>query len=684
MTFIRSTQGLMWAALAGTLLCGPSWAEAPAAAPSEGYVFPSYANAAQVEAACKKQLAEARQIEQALQSMESAPAAELLARIDALTLSYEDTLGPIAVLNAVHPDKGIRDAADACDLDFQRFSNAFQQNPKVYALLKRAKGADEIDQRLLQDQLDGFEDSGVGLSASRRAKAQTLRAEITRRIQEFDRRVREDKTRVAFTADQLEGVPESVWKDAPRDAEGRYLLGLESPTYEPVMTHATHADTRERIWRAYQRRGGSANLKTLARLTTLRHDYARLFGFNSYADFVLRRRMAKREADLQRFLGTVKDAVAQRELNDIATLAQTKLAQGKVDAASAAEPKAARASAKLSRWDAPYYVERTRQQQFQLDEEQFRPYFPAEASLQFVFKLAEQLFGVHFEAQPQTLWHADARAYVVRDAASQQLIGTLFVDLYPRADKYNHAAVWSFRNVSTLSKRQPAAALVVNFNRAGLTIRELETLLHEFGHALHSLLSTTRYATQGGTNVKLDFVEAPSQMLEEWVYDPKVLALFQQVCASCPPVPEEVLARAVQARDFAKGIYFARQHLYASYDLALYGKDAPSPMSTWSRMEGATPLGHVSGSIFPAAFSHVAGGYAAGYYSYLWSLVLAEDLRTAFTQPDGSADKLNAEVGRRYRAEVLSRGGEVEPAEMMRRFLGRDSNSQAFFKAIKR
>jgi thimet oligopeptidase len=423
------------------------------------------------------------------------------------------------------------------------------------------------------------------------------------------------------------------------------------------------------MWRAVYRRGGEENLQTLAQLGQLRREYAQLLGFASYADFVLRRRMAQGLAPVQGFLDGVKQAVAERELSDLATLR----------AAKAKDLKREPADAAIQRWDLNHYIERTRQARFAVDQEQFRAYFPPEASLQFVFKVAEQLFGVRFTPMRQALWHADARAFTVSDIASQRLLGTLFVDLYPRPDKYGHAAVWTFRNVSTPTQRLPAAGLVVNFNRQGLNIDELETLLHEFGHALHALLSATRYASQGGTNVQTDFVEAPSQMLEDWVYDPRVLALFQQVCKTCKPVPAALLAKAEQARHFAKGIAFARQHLYASYDLALYAADAPEPMALWSRMEGQTPLGFVPGSMFPAAFNHVAGGYAAGYYSYLWSEVIAEDLRTAF-----AADRLDAAVGRRYRETVLSNGGQVAPAELLQQFLGRATDSRAFFTALGR
>jgi len=371
--------------------------------------------------------------------------------------------------------------------------------------------------------------------------------------------------------------------------------------------------------------------------------------------------MAHDESTVSAFLASVQDAVARREVADLAQL------QAELPAVP------------LQRWDVPYLTERLRRERHGVDQEQFRPYFPPDASLAFVFRVAERLFGVTFEAQPQPLWHPDAQAFTVHDGAGGAYLGTLFVDLYPRAGKYNHAAVWGLRNVSTRTGRSPAVALVVNFNRAGLNLDELETLLHEFGHALHGLLSATRYASQGGTNVQLDFVEAPSQMLEDWVYDPKVVALFQQVCVACPPVPDDLLARAFSAREFGKGVRFARQRLFAAYDLALYGRRPGDPMALWREMESATPLGHVPGSMFPAGFGHIAGGYAAGYYSYLWSLVLAEDLRTAF-----AADRLSTDTGRRYRETVLSQGGQVDAADLLHRFLGRPTTNVAFFRALSR
>ena len=634
---------------------------------ADTYTFPTYANGAAVDADCQRMLADLKQQEATLGAMQAEPAAALLAGFDAVTRRVEDTLGPLALLAAVHPAKDIRDAAEACDLAYQAFNTAFFQNARLHALLQHAQAADAIDSSFARDLREAFEDAGVALAAQDQARVQALTNEITALGQAFDRRIREDRTTVAFTAAELKGVPAAVWKRAPRDAQGRYLLGLDYPSSVPVIERATSTKARERMWRAVYSRGGEENLQTLAQLGQLRRELARLFGLESYADFALRRRMAKSAATVQAFLDTVRDAVRERELADVATLREAK----------ARHLGTALEATVLERWDTAFYTERVRQARFRVDQERFRAYLPPEASLNFVFLLAQRLFGATLAPLSQQLWHADARAFEVRDQAGGRTLGTLFVDLYPRADKYTHAAVWPFRNVSTRTSRLPAAALVVNFNRKGLSLDELETLLHEFGHAIHVLLSQTHYASQGGISVKLDFAEAPSQMLEDWVYDAGVLKLFGTVCASCKPVPTALLAQADKARHFAKGMLFARQHLYASYDLALYAKDAPEPMALWARMEAATPLGHVSGSRFPASFGHVATNYAAGYYSYLWSLVLAEDLRTAF-----AADKLDADVGSRYRRIILGNGGQVAAADLMQQFLGRASDSKAFFKSL--
>ncbi len=289
---------------------------AAVAAPDEAYRFPVYRSAAQVRAACDLALADLNRREAQLERGPSDAA--LLAAIDDLHQRAADTFGPLGLLSAVHPDKSLRDAADACDLRADAFNAAFLQNRRLHAKLERAHIDDPIDARLRAELLDNFEDAGAALAPAARRRAREIVREGRRLSQDFDRRVQEDRTRVAFTTAELEGVPQSVLKGAALDAQGRVLLGIDYPSSGPVLEQAIDAAARERMWRASMALGGQANLKTLARLAALRREYARLFGFDSYADLVLRRRMARSEDKVQAFLGEVRASVAPRELADLA------------------------------------------------------------------------------------------------------------------------------------------------------------------------------------------------------------------------------------------------------------------------------------------------------------------------------------------------------------------------------
>ncbi len=632
-----------------------------------GPAFPQFKDPQAIAAACQRDLDTGARRVKALERQ--APNARWPAATDRLNAFIEDAAGPIEVLINVHPDKAIRDAAQACSLRWQDFYSTLGQNETVYRAARRLKPRDAIDRQFVRLAIEGFEDAGVALPADKRPRAKQLNDRITELGQQFDKNIRDDETKVAFSVEELAGVPEAVWKDKPRDDAGRVLLGLDYPTYLPVLERGENAAARERIWRAKLNEGGDANIKLLAEIASLRREYAQLFGFDNFADFQLRRRMAENSVNTGRFLDEVKAVLTEREVRDLAELRRAKAQHLNQPAEST----------KLDRWDVPFYTERVRRERYSVDQEAFRPYFPPQESLQFVMKIAEKLLGVRYTPVPAKLWHADAKAYAATDAKTGKPLATLLVDLYPRDGKYNHAAVWSFRNGSTQLSRTPQAAFIVNMDRNGLTLDELETLLHELGHALHNNLSATRYSSQAGTTVQRDFVEAPSQMLEDWVYDKQVLKLFAQVCAKCKPVPEEMIDKAVKARDYGKGIRYARQHLFASYDLALHGREVIEPMKLWERMEGATPLGHVPGSKFPAGFSHAATGYAAGYYGYLWSLVVAKDLGRAF-----EANRLDPEVGMRYRQRVLGQGGQRPPKQLVRDFLGRETNSKAFFDYLRK
>ncbi|MES2958618.1 MAG: M3 family metallopeptidase [Pseudomonadota bacterium] len=655
------------ALLALALAATSSLAATPTKIP--GPAFPHYASPVALTAACTANVDRAKAAVKRLERQRPGP--HWLAAYDDLNVLAEDLAGHIFVLTNVHPDKAMRDASEACELRWQDFFSTLGQNEKLYRTARQVRARDDIDREFLKTTLEGFEDGGVTLPPVPRARAKVIQDRLTELGQIFDKNVRDANIQVAFTEAELQGVPEGVWKAAKRDAQGRVLLGVDEPTYVPVLQNAVDTAARERMWRAKTNEGGAPNLLLLAELGQLRREYAQLFGHASYADFALRRRMAATTGNVNRFLDEVGTAVREREQRELDELR----------AAKARDLGKPLSEVKLERWDSAYYTERVRRERYRVDQEAFRPYLPPQESLALVMRVVEKMLGVKYTRVPDArLWHPDAQAYAVSDAATGKPLAALFVDLYPRQGKYNSAAVWSYRNASTRLKRIPQATLVVNFDRQGLTLDDLSSsLLHEFGHSVHNNLSTTRYSSQGGTQTLRDFSEAPSQMLEQWVYDARVAGVMREVCPACKPIPTDLLDQARAADRYGKGMFYARQRLYAAYDLALYGADAPEPMALWARMEGATPLGHVAGTTFPAGFGHVASGYSAGYYGYLWSEVVAADLRTAFAE-----NRLDAAVGRRYRNTVLANGGQRPPQSLVRDFLGRETNTKAFFEDLKR
>jgi thimet oligopeptidase len=267
------------------------------------------------------------------------------------------------------------------------------------------------------------------------------------------------------------------------------------------------------------------------------------------------------------------------------------------------------------------------------------------------------------------------RYFDVLDARTGAYLSGFYLDLYPREGKYNHAAQFGLRGASLVAKRTPSAALVANLDPKGLDHSELETLMHEFGHVMHAVLSRTDYQPHSG-NAKQDFIEAPSKMYEEWARREGPLALFREVCAECPQLTHDQIERLQAARRYGQGMRYARQWLYSVFDMEL-SKDPRPPLVVWKQLEAATPQGHVEGTMLPASFSHIASSYAAGYYGYMWAEVLALDMLSAF-----KGNLMDPAVGRRYRDTILSQGSQEEEMEMVRKFLGRAPSNKAFLEEI--
>ncbi len=587
---------------------------------------------------------------------------------DDTSIAMENAFGPISLLNSVHPESSVRDAADRALIDESAFTTKVFQNELLFERVRGIVPATAAQKQLQKDLIESFEDSGVALPAEKRQRFRAISERLTELAQEFAKNIRENKTVLRFTPEECKGLPQSYLDRVPQDESGTIAVGFDAPDYIPFMMNSASESARKRYYIEYTNRGTPRNVEILDEIVALRKEIADLYEVPSFAHYVTKRRMVENPETVTRFLDEVKSVVTEAEVRDLQQLREIKAELLVIDVAGTA----------IARWDLLYYRERLRERRYAIDQEALRKYFPTVPTLHWMLDISERLYGIRFEEASVPLWHKDVVYFDVRDAETAELIGGIYLDLYPRADKYKHAAAWPVRGVSRRARRKPVSALVTNFNRDGLTHNELETLLHEFGHVLHGVLSQTEYNQHSGTSVERDFVEAPSQMYEEWGSRMESLSLLRGHCPDCPLIDQSLVMRIRAAKKFGAGIDYGRQHLYAAYDMALSSEDPGGCLEVWRAMEASMPMGHVEGTAFPGTFEHIASGYAAGYYGYMWAKVIALDLVAAFGD-----DLMSSAVGRRFREMILCRGSEEPARDLVERFLGRPVSSEAFFQEIR-
>ncbi|MCU1246286.1 MAG: Thimet oligopeptidase [Acidobacteria bacterium] len=586
---------------------------------------------------------------------------------DRTGILIEDVFGAISLLISVHPDKEVRVAGDAALVDESIFLTELFQNEAFYERVRRVQPQSVAQRQLRKDLIESFEDSGVSLPPDKRDRFKEISERLTELGQEFAKNIRENDTRLRFTPAECAGLPQQYLDRVEKDGEGNVILGFDYPDYVPFMMNAHDEAAKKRYYIANTNRGTERNLAVMDEIVALRKEIADLYGVPSYAHYVTKRRMVENPETVRHFLGDVRRVVTEAEVRDLRQLSEMKASMHGIPVEEA----------RIERWDVNYYKERLREKRYAIDQEALRRYFPTSPTVAWMLDVSQRLYSVRFEQVRVEVWHDDVVYLDVLDVASGALIGGIYLDLYPRDGKYKHAAAWPVRGVSTRAGRKPVSALVTNLDRRGLTHDEVETLLHEFGHVLHGVLSTTEYNTHSGTSVERDFVEAPSQMYEEWASRMESLSLMRDHCSDCPVMDEELVARLVAAKKFGAGIEYGRQLLYASFDMDLSSESPGGSLAVWQTMEAATPLGYVDGTSFPGTFEHIASGYAAGYYGYMWAKVIALDLVSAF-----GTDLMNDAIGRRFRDMILSRGSEEPARDLVERFLGRSVSSEAFFARI--
>jgi thimet oligopeptidase len=485
------------------------------------------------------------------------------------------------------------------------------------------------------------------------------------------------------TAGQLAGLPERYIQGLKHEGE-RYHISLQYPDLFPFMQYAHDETARRELSHKFWRKGGQGNIDRLAKMLELRQEQARLLGYTTHADYVTETRMAKNGHTVEQFLTGIIAGLApavQQELRDLVGIKKRVL---RLD-----HPKP------IEYYEVGYWSNRLRKERYDIDNELIREYLPTDHVMAAIMDIYQELLGLRFQKLAGVkLWHDDAQLYSISDVASGSLIGHFALDLYPRKDKYGHAAAFP-----VVLGRQPAdghavtgmIALVCNFPRPTQTAPSLlshdetETLFHEFGHVMHGLLSGGRWQRQNGFGVPMDFIEALSQIFEYWAWDPAVLARISKHYMTGQALPAELIAKMLAAKRHMEATYYINQAVSALYDLRLHMQPVDGPTLDSQQISQMYRDMHLEyehielprDAIKAAGWGHMVD-YAAGYYGYLWSKVYAADM--FFSR--FASDPLDAAVGRDYRVRVLAPGASCPEHRIVEDFLGRPSNDQAFLKEL--
>jgi thimet oligopeptidase len=607
------------------------------------------------------------------------------AQYDAILAEYLAAVLELGFLKDVHPDEKVRGAAAECETASNTYLVQLGARKDLFLTLKEyADGAGKtaalapVDRQLMFLVLRDFRRNGMELSDADRDRLVQLRSRLAELSTKFMSNLDENQDSFTATEEELAGMPKDYVARLKKTSDGKRTITTKYPDYFPLMESAKSEELRKRAYFAFNGRSAKENLPILREAVALREEAAHLLGYATHADFVADTRMAKNARTVEDFLERLKGEV-KGELQDLnARMLALKRAETK-------NPKA-----RLESWDAAYYMAQIKTKRYAVDNERVRAYFPADKVFAGMLEVYSRLLHVAFkEVQGADVWVPGVKLYEVHDLPSDRLLAKFYVDLFPRPGKFGHAASFplSVGHEVAGGYQIPLVALVTNFDPpqdgkpSHLNEKEVSTLFHEFGHIMHECLTTSPYVTMAGTNVSLDFVEAPSQMLENWVYQPEVLALISVDPKNVQrPMPSELARAMVAARTYDAGYYYSRQAVLSLLDLRLHTHDVKVEPDAVEQKLWHDTMGYpvYPEEHMPASFGHLMNGYDGGYYGYMWSKVFAQDMFSRFEREG----VLNTKTGKEYRDIILA-SGQTEDAEvLLQRFLGRAPNEQAFLRVI--
>lgn len=601
-------------------------------------------------------------------------------------------------LNSAETNEGIQKIAQEISPWLTKFQNDLMLNVDLFARVKTVydvrKSLDltEEQKTLLDKHYKAFTRNGANLSDDKKEKLREIDTELAKLSLNFGENVlAETNAYELHVSDEkeIDGLPESEKETAADLATSKgkkgFLFTLHYPSYLPFMKYVKNRELRKKLAIAFGAKGFQENTcnneKNVLKIAKLRYERAQLLGFKNHADFVLQERMAKSPEKVETFLNDMLEKAkpaAEKEFRELEGFAK------QMDGID-----------RLQKWDSAYYSEKLKQKLFDLDDEKLKPYFKLDNVIHGVFTVAKKLYGLHFkEVFDIDKYHEDVKTYKVYDEEGE-FTALFYADFHPREGKRNGAWMTVYKDQKTTQKsdgsgiknERPHASIVCNFSRptakkpALLTFQEVTTLFHEFGHALHAMLANSTYSSLSGASVYWDFVELPSQMLENWCYEKEALQLFAKHYETDELIPMDLVGKIKKAANFHEGMQTVRQLSFGMLDMAWHGID-PTTITDVKQHEveafQTTKLyPDVPENCMSTAFGHIfQGGYSAGYYSYKWAEVLDADAFSYFKEHG----IFSAEIASKFKDNILTKGGTEDPMVLYKRFRGKEPDPEALLK----
>jgi thimet oligopeptidase len=584
-----------------------------------------------------------------------------------INIALSDATGASTVLIQVHPEESVRSQAETLVQEVKRLATDLSLDRPLYEVLAAidVDALDERARRVLRLTLRDFTRAGVDTDDPTRQRLRELSEQETILGQRFSKNIRDDVRAIEITSEQLRGLPGDYVAAHPPGAGGRHRITTDYPDVLPFLSFAQDPLARRELHIAFLSRAWPDNDAVLRELLTLRAEHAALLGYNDWAAYDAEVKMIGHGPAIGRFIDEIAAAAEPSGRRDYETL----LERLRRDRPGASQ---------VDRADSAYYGEVVRREKYDVDAQEVRRYLQFDKVRQGLLDVTGRLFGLDYtEVTVHNAWHPDVTVYDL--ALDGRQLGRIYLDLHPREGKYKHAA--QFDLVRGIAGRQlPEGVLVCNFPRGLMEHRDVVTLFHEFGHLVHHVLAGRHeWVRFSGVATEWDFVEAPSQLLEEWAWDTQVLRSFATDDAG-EPIPADLVAKMRAGHEFGKGYLARTQMFFASVSYRLHLGPVSDIDALVRELQRTYDLfAAVDATHFHASFGHLEG-YASAYYTYMWSLVIAKDLFSAFA----GADLFDAETARRYRDTILSAGGTRDAAELVEGFLGRPYDAQAFTRWLDR